>query len=67
MFAAHVYSTRTERETAREFVSAELASQNLVILLRADGWSADPADTVRRLVAGETITHKSFTYRVSEV
>jgi len=66
--AAHVTNTRAGRVSAhREFGTAELAAQNLVILLRFDGWPEDEESTVRRLIGGETLGHKNFAYRVEEL
>ena len=61
---AWVLNTRTQRGSSREFDNAELAAGHLLILLRADGFTDDPATTIRRLVNGETIRHKSFAYSV---
>jgi hypothetical protein len=66
VFHAQAVNSRTGRGASRPFDSAEQAAQNLVILLRADGWTDDPEATVSRLVSGETITHKRFEYHVSE-
>lgn len=65
MYLAHAVNTRTGRDASRSFDSAELAARNLLLLLRADGWSEDPEATVSRLVDGETLSHKRFEYHVS--
>ena len=66
MFTAHATNTRTGRGSSRPFDSAEQAAQQLLILLRADGWTEDPEATVSRLTTGETIMHKRFEYSVSQ-
>jgi hypothetical protein len=66
MYVAHAVNARTGRGATRKFASAELAAQNLLILLRADGWTEDAADTISRLVAGSNLTHKGFNYRVTQ-
>lgn len=62
---ARVTNLRTGRGTSRSFDSAEKAAGNLLLLLRADGWTEDPDDTKRRLLVGESITHNGRAYSLS--
>jgi hypothetical protein len=65
-YYAHVVNVRTEIKSARPFDSAEQAARNLAMLLRLDGWQAERDATVARLITGETISHRNFSYRVSQ-
>ncbi|MEU3686973.1 hypothetical protein [Streptomyces narbonensis] len=54
------------RTSTREVPSAENGALQIFILLSANGWNEDQGETVARLVSGESISHKGFTYSVSE-
>lgn len=63
-YIAHAVNARTEQDAARPFDTAATAAGNLEVLLRLDGWPGETEETVRRLVAGETLVHRNFSYRV---
>jgi hypothetical protein len=65
-YYAHAVNVRAELSTSRPFDDAEQAAQGLEILLRADGWPLEKEETVRQLLAGKTLAHKNFSYRVAE-
>lgn len=54
------------RRRARVVPSAENGAQQLFTLMAMNGWTESRTDTVARLVAGETLTHKGFAYSVRE-
>lgn len=66
MFYAHAAHPRMHKDTARRFDTAEQAADHLAVLLRLDGWTHDDGMTRARLIAGETIEHKTFAYSVSQ-
>jgi hypothetical protein len=65
-YLAHAVNVRAEISTSRKFENAETAARNLEVLLRADGWPLEKEETVRQLLAGKTLAHKNFSYRVAE-
>ena len=54
------------RVTVRRVPTAENGAFQLMVLLNMHGWTGDADETRDRLVAGEPISHKEFTYSVSE-
>lgn len=52
--------------TTREVPSAENGAFQLMMLLNMDGYTGDADETRDKLMAGEPISHKGFTYSVTE-
>lgn len=51
--------------TTREVPSAENGAFQLMMLLNMHGYTGDADETRDKLVAGELISHKGFTYSVT--
>ncbi|MFF2039365.1 hypothetical protein ACFVVX_02960 [Kitasatospora sp. NPDC058170] len=60
------------RRIGRDFVggvaceTAESAAAHLLMLMKADGYGGDEAETLEQLVRGEAVQHKRFEYQVTE-
>lgn len=54
------------RITLRRVPSAENGALQLMMLMNFNGYEGDATETRDRLVAGEPISHKGFTYSISE-
>lgn len=61
-YVAHTRHLRTGRESTRDVPSAENGAEQLFMLMTMAGWSEDRDSTLARLVSGESLTHKGFTY-----
>lgn len=52
--------------TSRDVPTAENGAFQLMMLLNMHGYAGDADETRNRLMAGEPISHKGFTYTISE-
>lgn len=52
--------------TIRKVPTAENGALQLMMLMNFNGYAGDAIETRDRLVAGELISHKGFTYSVRE-
>lgn len=57
---------RTQKVTTREVPSAENGAFQLMMLLNMHGYAGDADETREKLMAGEPISFKGFTYSVAE-
>jgi hypothetical protein len=64
-FFGDVRDLRRENLTRREFPTAEVAAENLFVLMRLDGWTMSQRQTVAILKTGQVLRHKNFAYKVA--
>lgn len=65
MTMVRVENVNSGRVTTVHFKDRRTAVENVLLLLRRDGWRGDPADARRTLMGGGVIGHKAYRYSIS--
>lgn len=60
-----VENVNSGRVTTVHFKDRKTAVENVLLLLRRDGWRGDPADARCTLMGGGVIGHKTYKYSIS--
>lgn len=60
----HVQHVNSGHVTTIRFKDRRTAVEEILMLLRRDGWRGDPADARRTLMGGGVIGHKTYRYSI---